>query len=167
MSGMRRRFAGGGAVRRGGRDDGFPAGGSGPAAVQSRSIAMRRWRICRWLGLTLGEGPDVGGPCGPYRQSERRPHFLARRGGPCAMAAWIYPLCTFAQGGGDGALAPHEEEPFFPRCGVFLSSRRREWGGPGGGRTGGFECRWRGGEFVDGHFGARRSGWPGWISAIS
>lgn len=26
----------------------------------------------RWLGLEWDEGPDVGGPCGPYRQSERR-----------------------------------------------------------------------------------------------
>lgn len=26
----------------------------------------------RWLGLEYDEGPDVGGPCGPYRQSERR-----------------------------------------------------------------------------------------------
>ncbi|MBU1069189.1 glutamate--tRNA ligase [Myxococcota bacterium] len=25
-----------------------------------------------WLGLSWDEGPDVGGPCGPYRQSERR-----------------------------------------------------------------------------------------------
>jgi glutamyl-tRNA synthetase len=25
----------------------------------------------RWLGLTWDEGPDVGGPCAPYRQSER------------------------------------------------------------------------------------------------
>jgi nondiscriminating glutamyl-tRNA synthetase len=25
----------------------------------------------RWLGLTWGEGPDTGGPHGPYRQSER------------------------------------------------------------------------------------------------
>jgi len=24
-----------------------------------------------WLGITWDEGPDVGGPCGPYRQSER------------------------------------------------------------------------------------------------
>ena len=28
-------------------------------------------RDLRWLGLTWDEGPDVGGPCGPYRQSER------------------------------------------------------------------------------------------------
>jgi glutamyl-tRNA synthetase len=25
----------------------------------------------RWLGIDWDEGPDVGGPCGPYRQSER------------------------------------------------------------------------------------------------
>ncbi|MDG1684360.1 MAG: glutamate--tRNA ligase family protein, partial [Luminiphilus sp.] len=25
----------------------------------------------RWLGLDWDEGPDVGGPKGPYRQSER------------------------------------------------------------------------------------------------
>ena len=25
----------------------------------------------RWLGFEWDEGPDVGGPCGPYRQSER------------------------------------------------------------------------------------------------
>jgi glutamyl-tRNA synthetase len=26
----------------------------------------------RWLGLTWDEGPDIGGPYGPYRQSERK-----------------------------------------------------------------------------------------------
>lgn len=26
----------------------------------------------RWFGLAWDEGPDVGGPFGPYRQSERR-----------------------------------------------------------------------------------------------
>jgi glutamyl-tRNA synthetase len=29
----------------------------------------------RWLGLTWDEGPDVGGPYGPYRQSERLPRY--------------------------------------------------------------------------------------------
>ena len=28
-------------------------------------------RSLRWLGLTWDEGPDIGGPHGPYRQSER------------------------------------------------------------------------------------------------
>lgn len=29
----------------------------------------------QWLGLTWDEGPDCGGPCGPYRQSERLPIY--------------------------------------------------------------------------------------------
>jgi nondiscriminating glutamyl-tRNA synthetase len=29
----------------------------------------------RWLGLDWDEGPDVGGPFGPYRQSERQPLY--------------------------------------------------------------------------------------------
>src|SRR6516162_9159272 len=28
-------------------------------------------RDLRWLGLSWDEGPDIGGPRGPYRQSER------------------------------------------------------------------------------------------------
>src|SRR5580704_1507958 len=30
----------------------------------------------RWLGLNWDEGPDVGGPHGPYRQSERGAIYL-------------------------------------------------------------------------------------------
>jgi nondiscriminating glutamyl-tRNA synthetase len=30
----------------------------------------------RWLGLDWDEGPDVGGPLGPYRQSDRREFYL-------------------------------------------------------------------------------------------
>jgi glutamyl-tRNA synthetase len=28
-----------------------------------------------WLGMEWDEGPDVGGPCGPYRQSERKESY--------------------------------------------------------------------------------------------
>ncbi len=41
---------------------------------QQRSTAASERMILdslRWLGLTWDEGPDVGGPHGPYRQSER------------------------------------------------------------------------------------------------
>jgi len=31
----------------------------------------------RWLGLTPDEGPEIGGPNGPYRQSERNEIYLA------------------------------------------------------------------------------------------
>ena len=29
-----------------------------------------------WIGLRWQEGPDIGGPYGPYLQSERSPHYL-------------------------------------------------------------------------------------------
>ncbi|MBM4013497.1 MAG: glutamate--tRNA ligase [Planctomycetes bacterium] len=32
-------------------------------------------RTMKWLDLAYDEGPDVGGPCGPYRQSERTAHY--------------------------------------------------------------------------------------------
>ncbi|MED5528297.1 MAG: glutamate--tRNA ligase family protein, partial [Actinomycetota bacterium] len=31
----------------------------------------------QWLGLDWDEGPEVGGPFGPYRQSERRADYAA------------------------------------------------------------------------------------------
>ena len=30
----------------------------------------------RWLGVDFDEGPDIGGPFGPYRQSERKGIYL-------------------------------------------------------------------------------------------
>ena len=42
---------------------------------QARSMAASERAIMdslRWLGLQWDEGPDVGGPNGPYRQSERK-----------------------------------------------------------------------------------------------
>lgn len=41
--------------------------------VRSRSSSEQMiMHSLRWLGLNWDEGPDVGGPAGPYRQSERR-----------------------------------------------------------------------------------------------
>lgn len=34
----------------------------------------------RWVGLTWDEGPDVGGPYAPYRQSERAHHYQSAAG---------------------------------------------------------------------------------------
>jgi glutamyl-tRNA synthetase len=42
-----------------------------PAAVDGNLTELR------WLGLDWDEGPDVGGPHGPYRQSERDAHYRA------------------------------------------------------------------------------------------
>lgn len=40
-------------------------------ARSTRSSETAILNALRWLGLDWDEGPDVGGPCGPYRQSER------------------------------------------------------------------------------------------------
>lgn len=40
-------------------------------ARSTRSSETAILNALRWLGLEWDEGPDVGGPCGPYRQSER------------------------------------------------------------------------------------------------
>lgn len=45
---------------------------------QTRSTRTSEEAILRalsWVGLTWDEGPDVGGPYGPYRQSERTPLY--------------------------------------------------------------------------------------------
>ena len=48
----------------------------------------------RWLGLGWDEGPDEGGPCGPYRQSERMDQYAswARRFLEAGQAYYCY--CT-------------------------------------------------------------------------
>lgn len=75
-----------------------------------------------WLGIEWQEGPDVGGPFGPYRQSERYGLYRAawerlRAGG------WIYPCGCSRRELAAGVSAPHEEgdededEPVYPgRC---------------------------------------------------
>src|SRR5579871_371886 len=37
-------------------------------------------RALRWVGLKWDEGPDIGGPVGPYRQSERAEIYRAEVG---------------------------------------------------------------------------------------
>jgi glutamyl-tRNA synthetase len=69
-----------------------------------------------WLGLDWDEGPDVGGPAGPYRQSERRERYdaaLARLRG----AGLVYPcFCSRAEIAA-ASQAPHgpaDEGPRYP-----------------------------------------------------
>lgn len=69
----------------------------------------------RWLGLRWQEGPDCGGPFGPYEQSKRRSFYEAafkqlQDGG------WIYP-CRCSRSDVLRALqAPHatDEGPIYP-----------------------------------------------------
>ncbi len=71
----------------------------------------------RWLGIEWQEGPDVGGPFAPYRQSDRREHYLdgwrqlRDRG-------FIYPCTCSRKDLAQAAGAPHEDdEPLYNgRC---------------------------------------------------
>lgn len=42
------------------------------AARDSQESYLQLLEAMQWLGLDYDEGPDIGGPYGPYRQSERR-----------------------------------------------------------------------------------------------
>lgn len=67
----------------------------------------------RWLGLDWDEGPDVGGPHGPYEQSRRRAHYeeafeaLRARG-------LVYPCTCSRKEIAEIASAPHGDEPIYP-----------------------------------------------------
>jgi glutamyl-tRNA synthetase len=64
----------------------------------------------RWLGLTWTEGPDVGGPHGPYVQSERAAWYL-ETWQRLEAAGVIYPSPHSRRDVEAAATAPHEAEP--------------------------------------------------------
>ena len=51
-------------------------------------------RALRWVGVTWDEGPDVGGPCGPYRQSERSEIYKSEADKLLASGAAYRCFCT-------------------------------------------------------------------------
>ena len=69
----------------------------------------------KWLGLAWQEGPDCGGPFGPYAQRQRHALYLAafetlRAGG------WVYPCVCSRQDVRRALRAPHarDDEPIYP-----------------------------------------------------
>ncbi len=80
----------------------------------------------RWLGITWDEGPDVGGPYGPYVQSQRRAFYVEawrqlRDGG------FIFPCSCSRKDLAQAASAPHDtdDEPVYPgRCRCRISEAR-------------------------------------------
>jgi len=63
----------------------------------------------RWLGIRWSEGPDCGGPYGPYSQSERRAHYLEalrrlRAGG------FLYPCICSRKDLAQSASAPNDAD---------------------------------------------------------
>ncbi|HUY10566.1 MAG TPA: glutamate--tRNA ligase [Candidatus Dormibacteraeota bacterium] len=47
-----------------------------------------------WLGLHWDEGPDIGGPCAPYTESERLPYFQAAADRLVGSGAAYFCFCT-------------------------------------------------------------------------
>jgi glutamyl-tRNA synthetase len=69
----------------------------------------------RWLGLDWDEGPDLGGPLGPYRQSERGALYAAALG-RLRSSGRAYPcFCSRAEIA-QASQAPHasDEGPRYP-----------------------------------------------------
>ena len=72
----------------------------------------------RWLGIEWTEGPDRGGPYGPYSQSERRAFYLAAWG-KLRDGNFIYPCTCSRKDVAEAARAPNEadDEPIYSgRC---------------------------------------------------
>ena len=79
----------------------------------------------RWLGITWSEGPDCGGPFGPYSQSERRQHYLAAWRS-LREQGFIYPCTCSRKEVAQAASAPNDldDEPVYPgTCRAALSGR--------------------------------------------
>ncbi len=109
----------------------------------------------RWFGFAWQEGPDCGGPFGPYHQSERMNFYraaleLLRAGG------FIYPCTCSRKDIQSAARAPHAEdddEPVYP--GTCRQNRQSEIVN----RKFSWRFRVPDGEaisFVDGHFGPQQ-----------
>ncbi|MDZ7705412.1 MAG: tRNA glutamyl-Q(34) synthetase GluQRS [Trueperaceae bacterium] len=66
----------------------------------------------RWLGLDWDEGPDVGGPFGPYRQSERGEHYEWALG-VLRDQGLIFECYLSRKDLRELASAPHEQMPVY------------------------------------------------------
>lgn len=69
----------------------------------------------RWTGFEWQEGPDVGGPCAPYNQSERLARYRAAFDQLRAMGC-VYPCTCSRQDIRNALAAPHaaDDEPVYP-----------------------------------------------------
>jgi len=155
---QRARSAGGALVL---RDEGLD-----PARVRA-DFAAAMLEDLRWFGLIWQEGPDVGGPFGPYHQSQRRDHYLAAFEQLRAAGA-IYPCTCSRRDVQEAAGAPHEAPPgeaWTPDEPIYPGTCRPENSKPGAPTRrslGEGRANWRfrvpdGATltFTDGHYGAQ------------
>lgn len=112
----------------------------------------------RWFGLEWQEGPDIGGPYGPYSQSERRSCYIAALK-KLSIGGHIYPCDCSRQDVLRALQAPHsgEDEPIYPGTCRTKSGDKSDFESHAGA---GQRCNWRfrvtDGErviFFDGGFG--------------
>ena len=109
----------------------------------------------RWLGLCWQEGPDVGGPCGPYTQSER--HGVYREAWNRLHAAgWLYPCHCSRKDLAMAMQAPHDDEGIYPGT-CRPSTPETGWVDTPDGANWRFRVpEGEAIEFEDGHFGPQR-----------
>ena len=63
-------------------------------------------RDLKWLGLDWDEGPDVGGPHAPYRQSERT-HIYLEAAQKLVREGACYDTIEISRSRADAAAVPH------------------------------------------------------------
>ncbi len=89
----------------------------------------------RWFGLQWSEGPDIGGPHGPYRQSQRLTLYTDAFN-RLRDDGWIYPCFCSRKDIQAAVSAPHasDDEPIYPgtcrpteRRVVCSSARPAHW----------------------------------------
>jgi glutamyl-tRNA synthetase len=88
----------------------------------------------RWFGFEWSEGPDRGGPFGPYNQSERM-HFYRAALAQLKTAGFLYPCLCSRKDIASAVAAPHadDDEPIYP--GTCRLRRETD--------SGGKPCSWR------------------------
>ncbi len=97
---------------------------AGTLVLRNEDMDARRFRLefvdammedLRWFGFRWQEGPDCGGPFGPYAQSERGRFYRAALE-KLGRAGWIYPCRCSRRDVLRALQAPHagEEGPVYP-----------------------------------------------------
>lgn len=97
-----------------------------------------------WLGIRWREGPDLGGPYGPYAQSERGRRYLdAWR--ELMRQGYLYPCRCSRKDLAQAAQAPHDpdDEAIYPGACRPAASRLRPDGPAEAGEPGGLNWRFR------------------------
>jgi glutamyl/glutaminyl-tRNA synthetase len=78
-------------------------------------FAAAMFEDLRWFGIDWQEGPDIGGPFGPYEQSRRREFYLAAWR-ELVKSGYVYPCTCSRKDLAQSAQAPHDgdDEPIYP-----------------------------------------------------